>query len=590
MTFIRNFCIIAHIDHGKSTLAQRLIEYTKTERSKTHKIIDSMERERGITIKSHTIQMNYNYLNQSYVLNLIDTPGHVDFSYEVSRYIYACEGALLVVDATQGIQAQTISNFDLARKKKLTIIPIINKIDLPNSNIEKVIEDLVNLTGCNKNNIILTSAKLGIGIDKIIEFIITKISPPNGNKNLPLQALILDSVYNPYQGVELYIKVINGVIKKGQKIKMMSTGQICCAEEIGIIKLIKVSTKLIETGNVGYVIAGVKKRFNIKVGDTITTVDNPANTSIKGFEKVKPMVFAGIYPVSTIDYGNLKKAIDKLQLNDSSLIYSLESSKSLGFGFRCGFLGMLHMEIIKERLEREYNMNIIITVPNVSYKIYTSNNTSDGILVNNPSEIYNNYVKIEEPYIQAIIITLSDTLGSIIDLCIEKRGILKKQLYLTNNRVELFFEMPFSEVIFDFYSHLKTLSKGYASFDYKILDYRPSDLVKIDILINNKRVDAFSALVYRNNAFIIGKKICNKLSYLIPKHQFEINIQAAIGNKIIARETIKSFRKNVISKCYGGDITRKKKLLENQKIGKKKMKLIGKVEIPKSIFIEVIKI
>jgi GTP-binding protein LepA len=590
MDLIRNFCIIAHIDHGKSTLADRLIEYTNTEIYKKEKIIDCLERERGFTIKSHTIQMNYKFLNKQYTLNLIDTPGHVDFSHEVSRSISACEGALLLVDATQGIQAQTLSNFYIAIKNNLTVIPIVNKIDLPNCNIKKVIEDLVNLTGCNRNDIILTSAKLGIGIDKIIELIITKISPPNGKKNSPLQALIFDSVYNKYKGVELYIKVINGEIKIGQKIKMMSTGNIYYAEEIGIMKLRKFSTKFIETGNVGYVIAGVKNTFTVKVGDTITSVNNPANTSIKGFEKVKPIVFAGIYPVDTREYQNLKKSIEKLQLNDSSLIFDLESSKSLGFGFRCGFLGLLHMEIIKERLEREYNMNIIMTVPNVSYKIY--HNQDDYCMIKNPYEIsnLNHFVKIEEPYIQAIIITLDDTIGAIIELCLQRRGILKKQLYLTNNRVELIFEIPFSEVIFDFYSNLKTLSKGYASFDYIILDYRESDLVKIDILINKNVVDALSFLVYRKNAFIIGKKICKKLSDLIPKHQFEITIQAAIGNKIIARETIQSIRKNVISKCYGGDITRKNKLLEKQKIGKKKMKAFGQVEIPTSIFIEVIKI
>ncbi|WP_103327935.1 translation elongation factor 4 [Bacteroidetes bacterium endosymbiont of Geopemphigus sp.] len=596
MKFIRNFCIIAHIDHGKSTLADRLLERTQTisERERKNQLLDNMdlERERGITIKSHAIQMDYQYQGTSYILNLIDTPGHVDFSYEVSRSIAACEGALLVVDATQSIQAQTISNLYLALENDLTIIPVLNKIDLPGANLEEVIDDMVDLIGCSSEEVIRASAKEGIGIDEILQAIIHRIPSPKGDPLAPLQAIIFDSVYNPFRGVEAYFRIMNGEIHKGQKIKFMATERMYHADEIGTLKLKKMPREKIGPGDVGYLISGIKDALEVKVGDTLTGADLSADTPIEGFKEVKSMVFAGIYPVDTKEYEELRASIEKLRLNDVSLTFVPEASVALGFGFRCGFLGMLHMDIIQERLEREYNMTVITTVPNVSYKAFLKKYPHKSFWVNNPSDMPDpsNLEKLEEPYIKASIITLSQYVGAVMSLCIEKRGLIKNQSYLTTQRVELIFEMPLAEVVFDFYDKLKTISKGYASFDYSPLDYRFSDLVRVDVLINAQPVDALSALVDRSNAFYIGKKMCEKLRELIPRQQFEIPLQATIGSKVIARETIKALRKDVTAKCYGGDISRKRKLLEKQKQGKKKMRQIGKVEVPQSAFMAVLKL
>ena len=596
MDKIRNFCIIAHIDHGKSTLADRLLDHTGsiTEREKQDQLLDDMdlERERGITIKSHAIQMEYQVNNETYVLNLIDTPGHVDFSYEVSRSIAACEGALLVVDASQSVQAQTISNLFLALENDLQIIPILNKIDLPSANPEEVKDDIVNLLGCEREEIISASAKTGEGIPQIINSIIKNIPAPLGNNRAPLQALIFDSIYNPFRGVETYFRVFNGEIKKGDRIQFLATKKNYYADEIGTLKLEKEPKKILSTGDVGYLITGIKEAKEVKVGDTLTNSDMPTQNPISGFEEVKPMVFAGIYPVDTDDYEDLRSSMEKLQLNDASLVFEPESSAALGFGFRCGFLGMLHLEIIQERLEREFGMSVITTVPNVSYQAYTKKNPGEVVPINNPSDLpdISFLDRVEEPYIKASIITKSDFVGSIMSLCIEKRGVIKNQNYLTPERVELTFEMPLAEIVFDFYDRLKSISKGYASFDYSPLNMKESKLVKIDILLNGSPVDALSALVHSNNAYSIGKKICEKLKELIPRQQFDIPIQAAIGAKIISRETIKALRKDVTAKCYGGDITRKRKLLEKQKKGKKKMRQVGKVEIPQQAFMAVLKL
>ena len=591
---IRNFCIIAHIDHGKSTLADRLLEHTQTvtERESQNQLLDNMdlERERGITIKSHAIQMEFPCNNNSYRLNLIDTPGHVDFSYEVSRSIAACEGALLIVDAAQGIQAQTISNLYLALENDLEIIPVLNKIDLPSANPEEVKDQIIDLIGCNREDIIPASAKTGIGIQNILEAIVDRVSPPEGDEKAPLQALIFDSVFNPFRGIEAYFKVVNGTIGKGDKVKFFATEKEYFADEIGALKLDQEPRKEIKAGDVGYIISGIKVANEVKVGDTITHTDAPCDNPIEGFEDVKPMVFAGIYPVDTEDYEELRTSMEKLQLNDASLTFEPESSAALGFGFRCGFLGMLHMEIIQERLEREFNMTVITTVPNVSYFSYSKK--GEKLLVNNPSDLPDPSVieKVEEPYISAQIITKSDYIGSIITLCIEKRGVLKNQVYLSTERVELSFELPLAEIVFDFYDRLKTISRGYASFDYQPIGYLQSNLVKMDILLNGDQVDALSALIHRDNAHSIGKKICVKLRQLIPRQQFDIAIQAAIGSKIISRETVKALRKDVTAKCYGGDISRKRKLLEKQKKGKKRMRQVGNVEIPQSAFMAVLKL
>ncbi len=594
MKNIRNFCIIAHIDHGKSTLADRLLQYTKTisDRELKEQVLDDMdlERERGITIKSKAIQMEYTYQGEKYFLNLIDTPGHVDFSYEVSRSIAACEGALLIVDASQGIQAQTISNLYLAIEHDLEIIPILNKMDLPSAMPEEVKDQIVDLIGCKQDDIIPASGKTGMGVDQILEAIIERIPPPQGDENAPLQALIFDSVFNPFRGIIAYYRVMNGVIRKGDKVKFMATGSEYDADEVGVLKLDLDPRPEIRAGNVGYIVSGIKSAREVKVGDTITHVARPCQEAIKGFEEVKPMVFAGIYPVDTEDFEELRASMEKLQLNDASLTWEPESSAALGFGFRCGFLGMLHMEIIQERLEREFKMTVITTVPNVSYIAYTKK--GEKIIVNNPSELPDatklDYV--EEPFIKAQIITKAEFVGPIMTLCINKRGILKNQHYLTQDRVELTFEMPLAEIVFDFYDKLKTISKGYASFDYHPLEYRRSDLVKLDILLNGEQVDALSALIHRDNAYEFGKKMCEKLKELIPRQQFEIPIQAAIGAKIIARETIKALRKDVTAKCYGGDISRKRKLLEKQKEGKKRMRQVGSVEIPQQAFLAVLKL
>jgi len=594
MEHIRNFCIIAHIDHGKSTLADRLLEYTGTvsKREQQAQVLDDMdlERERGITIKSHAIQMDYLLNGKKYTLNLIDTPGHVDFSYEVSRSIAACEGAILVVDAAQGIQAQTISNLYLALGNDLTIIPVLNKIDLPSANPEEVKDQIVELLGCKRDEIMAVSGKTGVGVHDLLEQIVARIPAPVGDKNAPLQALIFDSVFNSFRGIIAYFKVVNGEMKKGSKVKFVATEKEYNADEIGILRLKQEPKDIVSTGDVGYIISGIKAAREVKVGDTITTVDNPCAKGIQGFEDVKPMVFAGIYPVDTDEYEELRYSMEKLQLNDASLTWEPEASAALGFGFRCGFLGMLHMEIIQERLEREFNMTVITTVPNVSYYAYTTK--GEKLIVNNPSDLpeASKIDYVEEPYIKAQIITKSDFVGSIMTLCITKRGILKNQVYLTQDRVELNFELPLGEVVFDFYDKLKTISKGYASFDYSPLDYRESKLVKLDILLNAEQVDALSALIHRDNAHIFGKKICEKLKELIPRQQFEIPIQAAIGAKIIARETIKAMRKDVTAKCYGGDISRKRKLLEKQKEGKKRMRSVGSVEIPQSAFMAVLKL
>ena len=596
MKNIRNFCIIAHIDHGKSTLADRLLDFTGsvTEREKQDQLLDNMdlERERGITIKSHAIQMEYTHLGEKYTLNLIDTPGHVDFSYEVSRSIAACEGALLVVDAAQNIQAQTISNLYLALENDLEIIPVLNKIDLPSANADEVTDDIVKLIGCNADEVIPASAKTGVGIEEILSAIIDKIPSPKGNLDEPLQALIFDSVYNPFRGVETYFRVINGSISKGQKIKFMATQKDYFADEIGTLKLDKEPKGKILAGDVGYLITGIKQAKEVKVGDTITDAIESTKTAIDGFEEVKPMVFAGIYPVDTEDFEELRSSMEKLQLNDASLVFSPESSAALGFGFRCGFLGMLHLEIIQERLEREFNMAVITTVPNVSYCAFTKKNPDSILWVNNPSDLPDPSIveKVKEPFIKASIITKAEFVGSVMSLCIEKRGQIKNQTYLTTERVELTFDLPLAEIVFDFYDRLKTVSKGYASFDYSPIEMRESKLVKVDILLNSNPVDALSALVHSDNAFNIGKKMCEKLRELIPRQQFDIPIQAAIGAKIISRETIKALRKDVTAKCYGGDITRKRKLLEKQKKGKKKMRQVGSVEIPQQAFMAVLKL
>jgi GTP-binding protein LepA len=594
MENIRNFCIIAHIDHGKSTLADRLLEYTKTvsKRDLQAQVLDDMdlERERGITIKSHAIQMDYELNGQKYILNLIDTPGHVDFSYEVSRSIAACEGALLIVDAAQGIQAQTISNLYLALENDLTIIPVLNKIDLPSANPEEVKDQIVELLGCERDIILSASGKTGMGVYDILEAIVNRVPAPKGDLNAPLQALIFDSVFNSFRGIIAYFKVINGEIKKGDRVKFFATKKEYNAEEIGVLRLKQEPRNSVKVGDVGYIISGIKEAREVKVGDTITLVAAPCESAIQGFEDVKPMVFAGIYPVDTDDYQELRYSMEKLQLNDASLTWEPESSAALGFGFRCGFLGMLHMEIIQERLEREFNMTVITTVPNVSYYAYTTK--GEKIIVNNPSDLpeVSRIDYVEEPYIKAQIITKSEFTGGIMSLCINKRGILKNQVYLTQDRVELNFELPLGEVVFDFYDKLKTISKGYASFDYSPLEYRESQLVKLDILLNSEPIDALSALIHRDHAHDFGKKICEKLKELIPRQQFEIPIQAAIGAKIVARETIRALRKDVTAKCYGGDISRKRKLLEKQKEGKKRMRQVGSVEIPQQAFMAVLKL
>ena len=596
MKNIRNFCIIAHIDHGKSTLADRLLEFTGaiTEREKQDQLLDNMdlERERGITIKSHAIQMYYNHNGEDYVLNLIDTPGHVDFSYEVSRSIAACEGALLVVDAAQSIQAQTISNLYLALENDLEIIPVLNKVDLPSANPQEVTDDIVDLLGCKEEEVIPASAKTGLGIEDILEAIVERVPSPSGELTKPLQALIFDSVYNPFRGIETYFRVIDGSIKKNQKIKFLATGKSYDADEVGTLNLKQSPKQEIFAGDVGYLITGIKEAKEVKVGDTITGFENPTQNAISGFEDVKPMVFAGIYPVDTEDYEELRGAMEKLQLNDASLVFVPESSAALGFGFRCGFLGMLHMEIVQERLEREFGMTVITTVPNVSYHAYSKKHPDDIILVNNPSDLPDPSFldRVEEPFIKASIITKSDFIGNVMSLCIEKRGVIKSQTYLTTSRVELIFDMPLAEIVFDFYDRLKTVSKGYASFDYSPIGLQQSKLVRVDILLNAKPVDALSALIHADNAYRVGKKICEKLKELIPRQQFDVPIQAAIGTKIIARETIKALRKDVTAKCYGGDITRKRKLLEKQKKGKKRMRQVGSVEIPQEAFMAVLKL
>ncbi len=596
MNHIRNFCIIAHIDHGKSTLADRLLDATGavTDREKQDQLLDNMdlERERGITIKSHAIQMDFELDGESYVFNLIDTPGHVDFSYEVSRSIAACEGALLVVDAAQSIQAQTISNLYLALENDLEIIPVLNKVDLPSANPEEVTDDIVDLLGCDADEVIHASAKTGLGIDTILRAIVARVPAPKGDVNAPLQALIFDSVYNPFRGVETYFRILNGKISKGEQVQFMATKKNYSADEIGALKLKQEPRKQMLAGDVGYLITGVKEAKEVKVGDTITSVANPTDGAIEGFEEVKPMVFAGIYPVDTEEYEELRASMEKLQLNDASLVFAPESSAALGFGFRCGFLGMLHLEIIQERLEREFNMTVITTVPNVSYHAYTRKNPNEILTVNNPSDLPDPSVvdRVEEPFIKATIITKSDFVGNVMSLCIEKRGIITNQTYLTTERVELLFDLPLAEIVFDFYDRLKSVSKGYASFDYSPIGMRQSKLVRVDVLLNGSSVDALSALVHTDNAYGLGKKICEKLQKMIPRQQFDIPIQAAIGAKIIARETVKAVRKDVTAKCYGGDISRKRKLLERQKKGKKKMRQIGNVEIPQQAFMAVLKL
>ncbi len=594
MKNIRNFCIIAHIDHGKSTLADRLLQLTNTisTRQFQEQMLDNMdlERERGITIKSHAIQMDYEQDGEKYVLNLIDTPGHVDFSYEVSRSIAACEGALLIVDATQGIEAQTISNLYLALEHDLTIIPVLNKMDLDSAMPEEVSDQIIDLIGCDEDEIIPASGKTGFGVDKILEAIVSRVPPPAGDPGEPLQALIFDSVFNSFRGVIAYFRVFNGKISQYDQVKFMNTRKEYIADEVGVLKMSQVPKKTIYAGDVGYIISGIKEAKEVKVGDTITHIKGGTSTPIQGFENVKPMVFAGIYPVENDDFEELRTAMEKLQLNDASLTFEPESSAALGFGFRCGFLGMLHMEIVQERLEREFEMTVITTVPNVSYHAFTK---KEGMtIVNNPSDMPdpNHLEKIEEPYIRAQIITKSEYIGAVMKLCMDKRGIIKNQVYLSTDRVELTFEMPLSEIVFDFYDRLKTISRGYASFDYHPIGYRESNLVKLDILLNGDHVDALSALIHRENAYDFGKKICEKLRKLIPRQQYDIAIQAGIGAKIIARETVKALRKDVTAKCYGGDITRKRKLLEKQKKGKKRMRQVGNVEVPQSAFMAVLKL
>ncbi len=594
MKNIRNFCIIAHIDHGKSTLADRLLEFTKTisQRDAQAQLLDNMdlERERGITIKSHAIQMNYLLKGVQYTLNLIDTPGHVDFSYEVSRSIAACEGALLIVDASQGIQAQTISNLYLALEQNLEIIPVLNKMDLPGAMPEEVKDQIIELIGCEREDIIPASGKTGLGVEDILNAIVDKVPAPVGNPDSELQALIFDSVFNSFRGIIAYFKITNGEIRKNDKVKFIATGKQYIADEVGVLKLHPEPRDVIKTGDVGYIISGIKEAREVKVGDTITHVDKPTKEAIQGFEEVKPMVFAGIYPVDTEDFEELRESMHKLQLNDASIVFEPESSAALGFGFRCGFLGMLHMEIIQERLEREFDMTVITTVPNVSYLAYTTK--GDLITVNNPSDLPDpsKLEYVEEPYIKANIITKSEFVGPVMSLCIQKRGFIVNQSYLTSDRVELVFEMPMGEIVFDFYDKLKTISKGYASFDYHQIGYRQSDLVRLDIKLNGEPVDALSSLIHRTNSYEFGKKICEKLRELLPRQQFEIIIQASIGAKIIARESVRALRKDVTAKCYGGDISRKRKLLEKQKKGKKRMRQVGNVEIPQSAFMAVLKL
>ncbi len=594
MRNIRNFCIIAHIDHGKSTLADRLLEYTQTidKRKMQAQLLDDMdlERERGITIKSHAVQMEYALDDQKYVLNLIDTPGHVDFSYEVSRSIAACEGALLIVDAAQGIEAQTISNLFMALDHGLEIIPVLNKIDLPGAMAEEVKDEIVDLIGCDRDDIIPASGKTGQGVYDILRAIVDRVPAPKGDPNAPTKALIFDSVFNSFRGIIAYFRVIDGEVRKNQHVKFMNTGMDYYADETGVLKLDMAPRDVIRAGDVGYIISGIKDAKEVKVGDTLTDYSKPAEVAIKGFEDVKPMVFAGIYPVDTEDFEELREAMGKLQLNDASIVFEPESSAALGFGFRCGFLGMLHLEIIQERLEREFSMTVITTVPNVSYVAYTTKD--EEVLVNNPSDLppTDKIKYVEEPYIHASIITKANWVGPVMSLCLDKRGTLTNQVYLTADRVELSFDMPLAEIVFDFYDRLKTISRGYASFDYYPIDYKESKLVKMDILLNGKQVDALSAIIHKDNAFDLGKKICKKLKELIPKQQFEIAIQAGVGAKIIARETISALRKDVTSKCYGGDITRKRKLLEKQKAGKKRMRSVGNVDIPQSAFMAVLKL
>ncbi|NJN24918.1 MAG: elongation factor 4 [Cyclobacteriaceae bacterium] len=594
MKKIRNFCIIAHIDHGKSTLADRLLQTTGTvsDRDMQEQLLDNMdlERERGITIKSHAIQMNYTYEGEEYILNLIDTPGHVDFSYEVSRSIAACEGALLIVDASQGIEAQTISNLYLALEHDLEIIPVINKIDLPGAQPDEVKDQIIDLLGVDGDDVIYASAKEGIGIVDILNAIVNRVPAPKGDPNEPLQAMIFDSVFNSYRGIEVIFRVFNGELKQGDKVKFMNTGKTYDADEVGILKLTQSPQKKISTGNVGYLISGIKIAKEVKVGDTITHVDRPCPKSIKGFENVKPMVFAGIYPVETSEYEELRSSMEKLQLNDASLVWEPETSAALGFGFRCGFLGMLHMEIVQERLEREFDMTVITTVPSVQFRaVKTDGNYKE---VNAPSEMPepNTISHIEEPFIRAQIISKAAYIGPIIALCIDKRGQIKNQVYLTSDRVELTFELPLAEIVFDFFDKLKTISRGYASLDYELIGYRQSEMVKLDIMLNGEKVDALSAIVHRDKAYDWGKRLCEKLRGLIPRQMFEIAIQASIGQKIIARESVKAMRKNVLAKCYGGDITRKRKLLEKQKKGKKRMRSVGNVEIPQEAFMAVLKL
>ncbi len=593
MNEFRNFCIIAHIDHGKSTLADRMLEATHTisDRDMKDQLLDNMdlERERGITIKSHAIQMLYQKEDKEYTLNLIDTPGHVDFSYEVSRAIKACEGALLLVDATQGIQAQTISNLYLALENDLEIIPIINKIDMPGAMIEEVRDQIVDLLGCNPEDVLEASGKTGEGVKEILDAIVERVPPPTGDANAPTQALIFDSMYDPYRGVIAYFRLFNGKIRKGEQVRFYQTGKEYMADEIGILQMKMMPRKEISAGNVGYIITGIKESKEVKVGDTITTLSNPSDEPIQGYQEVKPMVFAGIYPVDSDDYEDLRDSLEKLQLNDASLTYEPETSLALGFGFRCGFLGLLHMEIVQERLEREFNVNVITTVPNVSYYAHTTK--GETILVNNPSDLPDPSMLhfVEEPYIKAQIITKPEYIGSIINLCIERRGEIKNQIYLTQTRVELTFEMPLAEIVFDFYDRLKSISKGYASLDYHMIGFRRSDLVKLDIRLNGEPVDALSTLIHRDKAYHMGRRMCEKLKELIPRQQFQVAIQASIGAKVIARETISAMRKDVTAKCYGGDITRKRKLLEKQKKGKKRMRQVGQVEVPQKAFLAVLK-
>jgi len=593
MENIRNFCIIAHIDHGKSTLADRLLEFTGTltDRQMQAQVLDNMdlEREKGITIKAHAIQMNYKLDGKEYILNLIDTPGHVDFSYEVSRAIAACEGALLIVDSSQGIEAQTISNLYLALEHNLEIIPVLNKIDLPHAMPEEVTDEIVDLIGCKREDVIRASAKEGIGIEEILKAVVHRIKPPQGNPKAPLQAMIFDSVFNSFRGIEVYFRVFNGTIKKGERIKFVNTDKIYHADEIGVLKLEKQPRNEIGVGNVGYLISGIKVAKEVKVGDTITHPENPGE-SIKGFENVKPMVFAGIYPVDTSEFEELRASMEKLQLNDASLVWEPETSAALGFGFRCGFLGMLHLEIIQERLEREFNMTVITTVPSVQFRAHLTN--GEIVDIHAPSEMpdQTKLEKFEEPFIKAQIITKSEYIGAIISLCMDKRGVIKNQHYLTTDRVELSFEMPLAEIVFDFFDKLKTISRGYASLDYHVIGFQESDMVKLDVMLNGEKVDALSAIVHRGKAQEWGRKLCEKLKELIPRHMFEVVIQAAIGQKIVARETISAIRKNVIAKCYGGDISRKRKLLEKQKKGKKRMRQIGTVEVPQEAFMAVLKI